>query len=56
LGKDDYLGIGFLSKKDTTTTLKQLMTKLDPHHLNEFVRSLILQHAEEYPEDAVVFN
>ena len=56
LGKDDYLGIGFLSKKDKTTTLKQLMTKLDPHHLNEFVRSLILQHAEEYPEDAVVFN
>ncbi len=56
IGKNDFLATGFISKKTRKQSPKRLATLLEPGISNEYIRSLIIRHAELYPEDAVVFG
>ena len=56
IGKNDFLATGFVSKKTRKHTPKKIANLLEPGLSNEYIKSLVIRHAELYPEDAVIFG
>jgi DNA polymerase-3 subunit epsilon len=44
-----FYGLGFVSSKEKITDREQLKKFITPYPENEYVRSLILRHAETHP-------
>lgn len=56
INRNDELHTGFVPTYGKKMPLKKLMKHLEPAALNEFIRSMVLAHAESHPDDAVHFN
>jgi DNA polymerase-3 subunit epsilon len=56
IGKKDFLATGFISKKTRKQTPKRLAALLEPGISNEYIKSMIIRHAELFPEDALYYN
>ena len=56
IGKKDLCATGFIAKKTRKQPPKKLVSLLEPGIPNEYIKSMVIRHAELYPEDAVVFT
>jgi DNA polymerase-3 subunit epsilon len=56
INNKDELHTGFVPSYGMKMPIKKLMKLLEPAALNEFIRSTIMNHAEENPEKCVVFE
>jgi DNA polymerase-3 subunit epsilon len=55
IGKKDLCATGFIAKKTRKQPPKKLVSLLEPGIPNEYIKSMVIRHADLYPEDAVVF-
>ena len=56
INKKDELHTGFVPTYGMKMPLKKLMKHVEPSALNEFIRSTVMGHAEEYPDQAIQFD
>ncbi len=51
-----FYGMGYIEKGLNIPERQQLKEYLTPYPENEMIRSLILRHAEKYPEKTLIFK
>lgn len=56
IDKGDYLATGFIGEKLQKTSWTRLKTLLEPGSMNEYIKTLVFQYAEENPEFARIGN
>ena len=56
IDKRDYLATGFIPEKARKNSPEKIKAMLEPGFSNEFIKSLVLKHAELNPDDAINFN
>ena len=56
IDKRDYLATGFIPEKARKNSPEKIKAMLEPGFSNEFIKSMVLKHAELNPDDAMNFN
>ena len=56
IDKNDFLATGFIGEKLRKTSWNRLKSLLEPGAMNEYIKTMVLQYAEEYPNFVRVMN
>jgi DNA polymerase-3 subunit epsilon len=55
IGKNDFLATGFIQSNAKKIKKEKLLTLLEPAPCNEYIKSLILNHASQFPDQSIQF-